>query len=523
MVDSQLFEMRLTKMKQEDKNDFFDRLSKDRMEIAEILKKPSVSGVRESVIDKYSDQAHFVYELLQNADDVGATYVRFILEKERLLFIHNGNRHFSVTNPDTEKEDRSLGELGDLNAITSIGQSSKNGNNAKIGKFGVGFKAVFQYTESPMIFDPNISFKIDNMIVPIKIEDTCPERNDQETCFVFPFNKKEISPQEAYDDISRKIKRLDLPMIFLNNLERISYSDQTNCGEYIEKVIETKCYDNNIEFKRISYIRSDNFTSEATESKMFLFTKITNNNYKVAVIYFLDESNNLVPKEYDAFCFFPTKVYTGLPYAIHAPFLLTDSREGIKAGKKHNIVMINELATLAAQALEYIKKIGIEDGIEYLDANILKIIPYDRSKLASINENEQLSFAPFYDITKEFIRHNAVLPAGDGEYVEGKHAYWSYRVDFSNLVDNILLRDLCDDSNACWVFDGIGFNAYKGYSSSIVDYIKEIVFDSFDDEEFLAKLKEGFIEKQPIEWLLRLYKFLSSSRALVNSASVTSY
>ena len=123
---------------------YFEALSMDRAESADMLEKPSMRGIKNSVVEKYSDQAHFIYELLQNADDAKATSARFILERGRLIFAHNGTRRFSVTNPKSEDRDSLKGTLGDVNAITSIANSNKT--EASIGKFGVGFKAVFQYT-----------------------------------------------------------------------------------------------------------------------------------------------------------------------------------------------------------------------------------------------------------------------------------------------------------------------------------------------------------------------------------------
>lgn len=73
---------------------FFAALTADRAESADTLEKPSMRGIKNSVVEKYSDQAHFIYELLQNADDAGASSARFILEPDRLIFAHNGTRHF---------------------------------------------------------------------------------------------------------------------------------------------------------------------------------------------------------------------------------------------------------------------------------------------------------------------------------------------------------------------------------------------------------------------------------------------
>ena len=41
----------------------FDKLVKDRTESAAVLEKTSMKGVKYSVTEKYSEQAHFIYEL----------------------------------------------------------------------------------------------------------------------------------------------------------------------------------------------------------------------------------------------------------------------------------------------------------------------------------------------------------------------------------------------------------------------------------------------------------------------------
>lgn len=72
---------------------FLAELYKDRAELADALEKPAARGIKNSVVEKYSDQAHFIYELLQNADDAHASNAKFILEKDRLIFSHDGNRY----------------------------------------------------------------------------------------------------------------------------------------------------------------------------------------------------------------------------------------------------------------------------------------------------------------------------------------------------------------------------------------------------------------------------------------------
>src|ERR1700722_11014540 len=95
--------------------------------------------------DFYPDRAHFVYELLQNAEGPGATEIIFTLDHERLVCEHDGRRTF--TNDD-------------VRAITGIHSSAKGNIQDQIGKFGIGFKSVFVYTRSPTVRSGDFSFRI---------------------------------------------------------------------------------------------------------------------------------------------------------------------------------------------------------------------------------------------------------------------------------------------------------------------------------------------------------------------------
>ena len=189
----------------EKQTEYFKNLILDREENARVIEKSSMEGVKGSVVEKYSDQAHFIYELLQNANDVQATKVEFRLTNDGLYFIHNGTVNFTVTNPANEREDKKNNNLGHINSITSIGQSNKT--KSEIGKFGVGFKAVFQYTDTPHIYDTNFKFRIERFIVPQLLENDLNDRNNK-TIFYFPFDKKEMPADKAFDDIMGKLKSL---------------------------------------------------------------------------------------------------------------------------------------------------------------------------------------------------------------------------------------------------------------------------------------------------------------------------
>lgn len=293
---------------------YFESLHKDRSERADMLEKPSMRGIKNSVVEKYSDQAHFIYELLQNADDAHATTARFVLERDRLIFAHNGTRHFSVSNPATEDADSENGTLGDINAITSIANSNKT--EASIGKFGVGFKAVFQYTSTPHIYGPAFKFRIDRFIVPSLLEGDINERKAEETLFVFPFDHPERNAEEAYRDISDKLRNLSFPLLFLSKLKNIEFEFENVLGLYGKEIVTSRLFDDTI----AEHIRlTQNNGDDLYDVNLWLFSRTDELNRRYSVGFFLDENGQLRPINEPAFCFFPTKEVTNLNFIVHAP------------------------------------------------------------------------------------------------------------------------------------------------------------------------------------------------------------
>ena len=105
---------------------WFEKLTREHRKDAETFAKPNYRKLWDRLVDMYKESAHFVYELLQNADDALATEASFEIYNDKLIFKHNGMKKFTVSNPDTEEEDRKKGLLGNLNSITSIAFSTKS-------------------------------------------------------------------------------------------------------------------------------------------------------------------------------------------------------------------------------------------------------------------------------------------------------------------------------------------------------------------------------------------------------------
>ena len=163
----------------------------------------------------YSDKTHFVYELIQNADDSKSQHLELQLDA-KALYVWNDGYQFK------EK---------DVRNICSLGSSDKDLTH--IGTFGIGFKAVYNYTELPEIYSDDERFRIRDFIKPESIDNMSPEIaklvNEGKTVFRLPFKD---SPHQV-DDIKHLIDRLcnlanERSLLFLRNLERIEWKDKRN-------------------------------------------------------------------------------------------------------------------------------------------------------------------------------------------------------------------------------------------------------------------------------------------------------
>jgi hypothetical protein len=483
---------------------WFESLVKDRQDSAKTFEKPSMRGVKTSVVEKYSDQAHFIYELLQNADDAKATFAKFDLKERGLYFTHNGTIHFTVSDPLTEDEDGKNNQLGHINSITSIGSSSKN-DQSTIGKFGVGFKAVFQYTEKPHIYDQDFQFKIDRFIVPVKLEKDFIDRQANETVFYFPFDKKEMPADKAYSDILNKLKSLSYPILFLSNLQEVKWTANGETGVYFQKIIGKVKVEGNINYKKLELLQQVGL--ETKNEKLLLFSKQVEGRVHSYSVGFFLEKEKVKPKNLPAFCFFPTKETTYLNFIIHAPFLLTDSREGIKQSNDWNNDLIVKLAALSADSLLILR------DLKLIDDNIINIIPYKESNFCQRDWFNKITiksiFYPFFEKIKNKFLTESLLPSKNGEFSEKKHAYWASAPNLTELFSNEQLALLFNDKDAKWVFTSLGFTQTQTVDKDKAAFISEIVLSRPYPKDILGRIDSEFTQNQSFNWLHRLYEYLT--------------
>jgi hypothetical protein len=510
-----------------EQKDFFTRLTLSRQVDADVFDKPSNKGLKRSVTDKYSDQAHFIYELLQNADDVKATQINFKLSKSGLICSHNGLVKFNITDPDKEGD---TSNLGHINAITSIGNSSKfehagdkDDSDFKIGKFGVGFKAVFQYTDTPHIYDDNFWFKIERLVVPHLLESDLNGREKGDTAFYFPFNKSNTLPENCFKEISHKLISLCNPLLFLRHLNLIEIEINDELIEcYRKETIESDDRDGlsiqKIKLSHYKFSDGENNDIDIERDYFYVFSRYIkpyrsegDSHLSCSIAYCIDEDNNvLYDNKFPAYCFFTTAAVTQLKFIIHAPFLLTDSREGIK-DDNWNTHCIQEIAKLTASSLLICK----ENKYILINDKFFNVLPINSQDFRESNR-----FYPIYQEVLNELKTQPLLPVNNGEtYTRLSDAYLADSSPTRELLaqnNSQPLKDLVNNQSASWAFSTV-----TGNQNDLWKYVKDnLVQEEIDYTKLARRLNKEFIEKQTDDWLMDMYGFLHERPSIYSTVKV---
>ena len=321
-------------------------------------------GIKHLLTDLYPDNAHFIYELLQNAEDARASEVRFVLDDDRATFEHNGCRVFSRR---------------DVDAITNIGSSPKAEDPTSIGEFGIGFKAVFAYTATPEIESGEFHFRIRDMVVPDTGGLAPGGLGWGKTRFVFPFDNPKKSPEKASAEIEANLRELnENTLLFLNNIRKIEYhlpDSTTGSLERRESRDDKTCIEisvmqpGNPVPNSIHYLR---FTKDIDVQDEDNKPK----HCRIAVAFGTDKSGKITPLNQGQVCiYFPaTKETSNLQFHLHAPFASTVARDSVRECSA-NDELRNHLAELITESMHTIRDQGL------LNVEFLATLPNDRDSL----------------------------------------------------------------------------------------------------------------------------------------------
>ncbi len=361
----------------------FHQLRSDRLAYVEGLRrnKGFEAGILKLLTQLYPDNAHFIYELLQNAEDAKATHARFTLSENSLVFEHDGTRLFSAR---------------DVESITSIGDSTKADSPTEIGKFGVGFKSVFAYTQNPEIHSGEYHFRIHDLVVPELLPPPSSDANSFKTKFIFPFDNPKKPIRQANHEIAVALQALDdATLLFLANIDQISYVLPDGFEGRLERLLPLDIHQATGRGQQINVVIHTP-TRETRKSSWLKYSQVvtiddesTRKDCAIALAFGMEEVEGrtkkshwrVVPLHPGRVCiYFPAEKETSnLRFHVHAPFASTVARDSVR-DCDGNHQLLAALGDLAAASLIDIRDRGL------MTLGALEVLPIEDDNLSRFYE-----------------------------------------------------------------------------------------------------------------------------------------
>ena len=450
-----------------------------RQKLADVLADEEYRGIRDLVERLYPDRAHFIYELLQNAEDAEAHHVGFELSRDKLRFEHDGQ-------PFTEQ---------DVLGITNIGMGTKIEDSGKIGQFGIGFKAVFAYTETPRIHCRTYSFEIQDLVMPQELP--IPVGIGNVTRFEFPFNNRKKSGPTALDEVRSSLRELaGTTLLFLHNIEEIRWREDAGPWTYVRRVnhdgphyeIQTRTEDtamvNRLHFLRFSReCRFDGHTSLRV-ALAFEMNPIPNADLLLSGISKPGDQMRIVPATPARVAvYFPCEKETsGLRFHLHAPFATPVSRDSIEQTDR-NTPLFAELATLASDSLVEIRDLGL------LTPDFLGVLPNPQDDLPA-------RYQPIRSAIITAMRKQPLTPTHDKSHAPAERLVQS-KASFKSLFPAEDLAVLCGNGES-----GLDWAVRASQRNSNQDRFLE----GLGMREFGASELEDFLQRNLTDGMVQLRK-----------------
>ena len=439
--------------------------------------------------EAYKERTHFFFELLQNAEDScerkarklsknSAFYVVIELFTDRLEFRHNGD----------------LFDLDDVRGVCGIVDTTKTKEHDMIGKFGIGFKSVYAFTNTPEIYSGKISFNITNYVFPHPIE-MRRDLNVEETLIVIKFDKEDPDCLLSYNEIKSKLDELDYTtLLFLNRITKLSWkiNEVTKVIERNQETIQEHCS----KVKIVGPERAEEWLvfSNKDERGMPSLIRIAyrlgqNQEYKSVVIPVSGA------KIYN---YFQTDQVTNLKFHVDGSFHTTPARDNLR-NDSWNFDLIDKAASLASESLEPLKELG------YLSVDFLNLLPIDAEKAGE----DSFIFAPFYTKIKEKLMNSNLLPGLD-RYRSPKESVISRSEELRKLLSDKQL-EMLTLKNINWLDTSITEDNYP----ILRDYlVKDLHVQLIDPTTFSDMVNNKFFLSQTDDWIVSFYSFLNNQRSL---------
>ena len=494
----------------------FERIQKIRNEFhqASVRVRDSLNNAIKHLADGlYSRNPHFIFELIQNAED--NTYdnpspsLSFCLAKidptgtdaaDGALIIKNNETGFTSEN---------------VNAICQIGKTTKQKAQGYIGEKGIGFKSVFLVTTNPHIFSKGYRFCLPERdeetgfgyIVPQWIK--LPEGLDPtQTHIILPLTK----PDFGYDRIEEMLLEIEPEtVLFLSKLQEIRI--KTDSGTDLS-VLKNDSAMPKVEIlvegrkQGRSFSKVDEFlvcTETVNKPEDIHHEKREGiENREISVAFPLDEYSASAGK---IFAYLPVRSDTGFPFLINADFILPSSREDIQ-----DVPWNHWLMDCVADLVASIFLPALKDK-ELLTAGFLEKLASRLNDLgeaingASYGVDRDSLFHPIFKRVREALMNEELLPANDGTFVSALNAKLARGDAIRDLLEHKQLGDLFDSSNEIkWLSDEIT----QDRTPELRSFLMKLDVEEVRPPTFASRLSEEFLEQQDDTWFIEFYRFLST-------------
>ncbi len=462
----------------------------------------------------YSDRSHFIYELLQNAEDALARRfnkhpgdtsrcaVQFRLFSDRLEF-----RHLGV--PFDED---------DVRGVSDVLRGTKEEDFSQIGKFGIGFKSVYAFTASPEIHSGDEHFVVKRFIRPeAKNPDHGLSIAPDETVFVFPFDHEVLSSAKAYSLILEKLRRLGPGvLLFLRRIDEIAWTVEPGEeeGHYLKETAQAAMTGN---ARRITVVGQKNGAED--EENWIVFERLVavpdkSGQIPVEIGYRIDTNKKDGKESIVAIdrsplvVYFPTQKDTSFGFLIQGPYQPTTARDNILSDDNWNEKLIAETAELVVESLQHLKEMGL------LSVSALTALPIKFSDSYYIYSDGHYynEFHSVYTRVRDAFKEGDLLPANDGTSVSARNAKLARGSALLKILNQAQLSELFQSNgNIKWLSDEITQDRTPDLRSYLM---QELNVEEVDPEVFARNLSRRFLASQDDEWLIELYKFLVEQEAL---------
>lgn len=445
----------------------------------------------------YDDRTHFIFELLQNAEDAlgrrgewhGSRKVAFVLNSTRLMLSHFGKPF----------------DEADVRSVCDIAESTKN--ESSIGRFGLGFKSVYTVTDLPEIHSGDEDFAIENYVFPKRLPRSA--RAPDETQIILPLKPEDAS---AASDITAGFRHLGPgALLFLRHIDEINWSVEGGAsGFYLRNTPETL----GPNVQRVTVIGQESGQPEVDQNWLVfrrdVFSaegkKVGRVEIAFSVVAVKDAPGRWAAQPLarsPLVVFFPTVVESHLGFLVQGPYRTTPSRDNIPPGDPWNQHLVKETSSLLVEALRWMRDEAM------LDISVLRCLPLDREKFPKDSR-----FAPMFDAVRQSFQEEPLLPAFDGKYVAAYQAKLARTQELRELFSPEQLAALFGSEVAAWLSDDIT----EVKTPEIRKYLmRELDIDEIRPERIMPHLSTAFLQAQPDEWISRLYEFLNSQGRAVRA------